>query len=114
MSDEVIEATEVFKTTSMLAINKLMAKIIFFWCLEKKNLNRMMEFQMKFCHHSELRLWRTEMLLLTKSKGHNSNGHCQWTYRYLFYSLKFHFERPSKAFICTFQYEIHQKLGQYI
>ena len=36
MSDEVIEATEVFKTPSMLAINKLMAKIIFFWCLEKK------------------------------------------------------------------------------
>ena len=28
----------------------------------------------KFCHLSELRLWRTGMLLLTKSKGHKSNA----------------------------------------
>ena len=29
----------------------------------------------KFCPPSELRLWRTGMLLLTKSKGHTSNFH---------------------------------------
>ena len=35
---------------------------------------------------SELRLWRTGMLLLTKSKGQQSNVHCQWTCRYLLFS----------------------------
>ena len=29
---------------------------------------------MKFCSHSKLRLWRTGMLLLTKSKGLRSNS----------------------------------------
>ena len=29
----------------------------------------------KFCHPSDLRLWRTGMLLLTKTKGHMSNVH---------------------------------------
>ena len=30
---------------------------------------------MKFCHPSDLRLWRTGMLLLTKTKGYISNIH---------------------------------------
>ena len=37
MSVEVIGATEVFKTTEVLEINKLMARITLFWCFEKKN-----------------------------------------------------------------------------
>ena len=36
MSVEVIKATEVFKTTEVLEINKLMARITLFWCFEKK------------------------------------------------------------------------------
>jgi predicted nucleic acid-binding Zn ribbon protein len=32
------------------------------------------EILVKFCTPSELRLWRTGMLLLTKSKGHKSNA----------------------------------------
>ena len=68
--------------------------------MKKKNIfDRMMKFQVKFCNPSELRLWRTGMLLLTKLKGHKSNAHCQWMYKYLFHSLKFNFEWPSKAFI---------------
>ena len=54
MSVEVLKTTEVFRTTLTFGINKLIAKITFL---------------VKFCHHSELRLWRTGMLLLTKSKG---------------------------------------------
>ena len=49
----------------------------------------MMKFQVEFCHPSELRLWRTGMLLLTKSKDHKSNVNCQLTYRYLFHTLEF-------------------------
>ena len=45
------------------------------------------------------RLWRPWILLLTKSKGHKSNVPCQWTYKYLFHSLKFNFKWPSMAFI---------------
>ena len=37
MSVEVIRATKVFKTTLTLGINKLLAKITFFWCFDKKN-----------------------------------------------------------------------------
>ena len=74
MPVEVIEATEALKTTQVLEINMLLAEITLFSCFEKNIfLNRMMEFQVKFCHHSGLRLWRTEMLFLTKSKGHKSN-----------------------------------------
>ena len=36
MSDEVIEATEVFRTTYTLEINKLMAKMTSFSCFEKR------------------------------------------------------------------------------
>ena len=36
MSDEVIEATEVVRTTYVLEINKLMARITSFWCFFKK------------------------------------------------------------------------------
>ena len=32
-----------------------------------------MEFKVKFCHPSELRLWRTGMLILNKFNGHKSN-----------------------------------------
>jgi hypothetical protein len=37
MSDEVIEATEVFRTTYTLDINKPMAKMTLFSCFEKRN-----------------------------------------------------------------------------
>jgi hypothetical protein len=37
----------------------------------------MMEFQVKFCHHSGLRLWRTGMLFSTKSKGHKQGMSCE-------------------------------------
>ena len=59
-------------------------------------LNRMMEYQVKFCHHSGPRLWRTRMLFSTKSKGHKSNVHISWMYRYRFYDLKVHFWWPNK------------------
>ena len=58
-----------------------------------------MEFQVKFCHSSELRLCRTGMLLLTKSKDHKSNVPCQWIHRYLFQSLKLNFKWPFKPLI---------------
>ena len=55
MSAEVIEATEVFRTTQILKINNILARITLL--------------------ASELRLRRTGMLLLTKSKGLTSNFH---------------------------------------
>ena len=82
LSVEVIEATEIFETTfnlKVLEMNKLMAKFTIFWCFEKKIfLNRMMEFQVKFCHLSRLGLWRTEMLFSTKSKDHKSKFRISW------------------------------------
>ena len=72
MSVEVTEATKVFRTTYFLEINNLMARIILFCFFEEKK--RIIKFQMKFFHPSELRLRRTGMLLLTKSKGHKPNG----------------------------------------
>ena len=50
-----------------------------------------MEFQVRFCHHSGLRLWRTGTLLSTKSKGHKSKFRISWMYRYRFYDLKVYF-----------------------
>ena len=77
MSIEVIKTSEIFRTTQGFEINKLMAKVSLFCCFEKQFLlNRIMKFQVKFCNPSELRLWRTGMLLLTNSKGHKSNVHC--------------------------------------
>ena len=79
-----------------------MARITLFWCFEKNIfLNRMMEFQVKFCHHSGLRLWRTGMLFSTKSKGHKSNVRISWMYRYCFYDLKVHFWWPNKHLKCN-------------
>ena len=63
-------------------------------------LNRMMEYQVKFCHHSGPRLWRTRMLLTTKSKGHKSNVRISWMYRHCFYDLKVHFWWPNKRLKC--------------
>ena len=40
MSIEVIEATEVFKTTLVLEINMLIARITLFWFFEKKNISK--------------------------------------------------------------------------
>ena len=60
------EATEALKTTKVLEVNKVMARITLFCCFWKKNLNRMMEY-------SGLRLWRPWMLLSTKFNGHKSN-----------------------------------------
>ena len=37
MSVEVMEASEVFKTTLVIEINMLMARITLFWFFEKKN-----------------------------------------------------------------------------
>ena len=68
-----------------------------FW--KKIFLNRMMEFQVKFCHHSGLRLWRTGMLFSTKSKCHKSNVRISWMYRYSFYDLKVHFWWPNKCLL---------------
>ena len=59
-----------------------------------------MEFQVKFCHHSELRLWRTRMLLLTKSKGHRSNSHYSGFPNYL--------QTKSNLHISIYQSQIHQ------
>ena len=64
-------------------------------------LSRMMEYQVKFCHHSGLRLWRTRMLFSTKPKGHKSNVHISWMYRYRFYDLKVHFWWPNKRLKCN-------------
>ena len=42
---EVIEATEVFRTTQILKINNIVARITLFRCFEKKFfLNKLMEF----------------------------------------------------------------------
>ena len=88
---EVIKATEVFKTCYILEITKIMTRITLFWCFEKRIfLNRMMEYQVKFCHRSGLRLWRTGMLFLTKSNGHKSNVRISSMYRYRYYKLKVH------------------------
>ena len=76
-----------------------MADITLFWCFWKnKILDRMMEFQVKFCYHSGLRLWRTGMLFSTKFKGHKSKFRISWMYRYHFYDLKVHFWWPNKRF----------------
>ena len=56
-----------------------------------------MDFQVKFCHHSGLRLWRTGMLFSTKSKCHKSNVRFSWMYRSHFYDLKLHFWWPNKC-----------------
>ena len=74
-----------------------MARITLFWCFENYIfLTRMMEFQVKFCHHSGLRLWRTWMLFLTKSKGHKSKFPISGMYRFCFIDLKVHFWWPNK------------------
>jgi hypothetical protein len=71
MSFEVIEATKVFRTTQILKIKNIMAKPPYFDVLRKKYFfEQTPGILVKFCHLSELRLWRTGMLLLTKSKGH--------------------------------------------
>ena len=76
-----------------------MADITLFWCFWKnKILDRMMEFQVKFCYHSGLRLWRTGMLFSTKFKGHKSKFRISWMYRYHFYDLKVHFWWPNERF----------------
>ena len=59
-------------------------------------LNWMMEFQVKFCHLSGLRLWRTGMFFSTKSKDHKSNFRISGMYRYRFYDLKVQFWWPNK------------------
>ena len=75
-----------------------MVRITLFWCFEKKIfLSRMMEFQVKFCHLSELRLWRTGMLFSTKSKCHKSNVRLAWMYRFCFYDSKVHYWWPNKC-----------------
>ena len=58
-----------------------------------------MEFQVKFCHHSGLRLWRTGMLFSTKSKCHKSKFRISWMYRYNFYDLKAHSWWPNKCLV---------------
>ena len=76
-----------------------MARITLFWCFEKYIfLNRMMEFQVKLCYHSGLRLWKTGMLFSTKYKCHKSNFRISWVYRYNFYNLKVNFWCPNKCF----------------
>ena len=59
----------------------------------------MMEFQVKFCLHSGLRLWRTDMLLSTKSKCHKSKFRISWMYTYSLYDLKVHFWCPNKCLV---------------
>ena len=76
MPVEVIDATEVFRTTHILKINNLTWQnhlILMFW--KKEFFEYPPGILVKFCPPSELRLWRTGMLLLTKSKGHTSNFH---------------------------------------
>ena len=98
MSVEVIEATEAFKTTQVLEINMLMARITLFRYFEKNIfLKRIMKFQVKFCHHSGLRLWRTGILFSTKSKGHKSKFRISGMYRFCFFDLKVHFWWPNKC-----------------
>ena len=76
MSVEVIEATEVLKTTQILKILNLMARITLFWCFEIYLFFELTpEISVEFNPPSELRLWRTGMLLLTKSKDRKSNSH---------------------------------------
>ena len=75
-----------------------MARITLFWCFWTKIfLSGMMELQVKFCHLSWLRLWRTGMLFSTKSKDHKSNFRISGMYRYRFYDLKVQFWWPNKC-----------------
>ena len=53
---------------------------------------------LSFGHPSELRLWRTGMLFLTKSKGQQSNVHYQRTYRCLLFG-RFWVQRPCKCYL---------------
>ena len=76
MSVEVIEATKAFRTTQILRIKNLMAKSPYFDVLRKKCfLIDSWNFSEILPSLSELRLWRTGVLLLTKSKDHKSNSH---------------------------------------
>ena len=81
-------------------------------------LNRMMEFQVKFCLHSGLRLWRTDMLLSTKSKCHKSKFRISWMYTYSLYDLKVHFWCPNKCLVSlrsswnTLYLKLHSKMDR--
>ena len=87
-----------------------------FW--KKKILSRMMEFQVKFCHHSELRLWRTGMLFSTKYKCLKSNFRISWMCRYCFHDLKVYFWclisglKFDKACLNTLYIQVILKLNQ--
>ena len=72
MSIEVIEATEVFRTTQILKIDNLIPYLDVFRKIFFKQTPGIL---VKFCHPSDLRLWRAGMLLLTKTTGHMSNVH---------------------------------------
>ena len=66
------------------------------WIDSQESFNSTKEFQVKFCHPSELRLWRTGMLLLIKFKDQKSNVLYQWTDRYLLF-VHFEFKYPVSA-----------------
>ena len=68
-----------------------------FW--KKWKFEKTPEILVKFCTPSELRLWRTGMLLLTKSKGHKSNSP--------YSGLPNHLQTKSNLHISIRQSQIH-------
>ena len=67
-----------------------------FW--KKYKFEKTPEILVKFCTPSELRLWRTGMLLLTKSKGHKSNSP--------YSGFPIHLQTKSNLYISTRQSQI--------
>ena len=68
-----------------------------FW--KKYKFEKTPEILVKFCTPSELRLWRTGMLLLTKSKGHKLNAP--------YSEFPNHFQTKSNLHISICQSQIH-------
>ena len=75
MSTE-FKAAKVFRTTQILTIINILARVTFILIFEKKTLFKYAPgISVKFCPPAKVRLWRTGMLLLIKSKGNASNFH---------------------------------------
>ena len=116
-------ATSMASTASMTSTASIYQKNYWAWCFYQAwhrnglswslNVGWIIKnplFHIKFCHPSELRLWRTGMLISTKSKGQCSNVHCQWTYRHIL-SCTFWLQRPCK---CYLDYHVLSPMTLYI
>ena len=96
--------------SSLLSSKNLLSLVSFYqpyqndlsWSLNVGWIIKNLLLQIKFCHLSEPRLWRTG--ILTKSKGQCLNFHGQWLYKYIL-CCTFWFQRPCKC-KCYFDYHV--------